>query len=66
LKYQTDCHTFDAVRHELDLVYNNLCEPMGELSPIGSRVIEASSVGQFLIHNKGTIGPILYNKKLLI
>ena len=65
LKYQTDCHTFDAVRNEMQLRYNNLCDPIGEVSPIGSRVIEASVAGKFLTHNKGTIGPILYNKQLL-
>jgi len=65
LEYQTDCHTFDAVRKELDLKYNNLCDPMGEVSPIGSRVIEASVLGDFMIHHKGTIGPILYQKNLL-
>ena len=65
LEYQTDCHTFDAVRKELNLKYNNLCDPMGELSPIGSRVIEASVLGDFMIHHKGTIGPILYQKNLL-
>jgi len=65
LEYQTDCHTFDAVRKELNLKYNNLCDPMGELSPIGSRVIEASVLGSWLIHHKGTIGPILYQKNLL-
>ena len=65
LKYQTDCHTFDAVRKEMNLQYNNLCEPIGEISPIGSRVIEASAAGKFLTHNKGTIGPILYSKQLL-
>lgn len=62
LKYKTDCHTFDAVRRGMKLSYNNLCESLGELSPIGSKVIEATIVGQFMIHNKGTIGPILYNK----
>ena len=65
LDYKTDCHTFDATRKELDLSYNNLCEPLGELSPIGSRVIEASSLGSFLTHHKGTIGPILYSKNKL-
>jgi len=62
LEFKTDCHTFDATRKELDLKYNNLCEPMGEISPIGSRVIEASLVGKFLVHHKGTIGPTLYAK----
>jgi hypothetical protein len=38
---------------------------MGEISPIGSRVIEASVLGDFMIHHKGTIGPILYQKNLL-
>lgn len=65
LEYKTDCHTFDATRKELNLSYNNLCEEMGEISPIGSRVIEASKLNTFLTHNKGTIGPILYNKGLL-
>jgi hypothetical protein len=65
LEFKTDCHTFDATRKELPLKYNNLCEPMGELSPIGSRVIEESVLGDFLIHHKGTIGPILYSKNLL-
>jgi len=66
LKYQTDCHTFDAVRKELPMLrYNNLCDSLGDISPIGSRVIEASAAGSFLIHNKGTIGPILYSKNLL-
>ena len=65
LEFKTDCHTFDATRKELPLKYNNLCESMGELSPIGSRVIEASVLGQWLIHHKGTIGPILYQKNLL-
>lgn len=62
LEFKTDCHTFDATRKEFDLKYNNLCEPMGEVSPIGSRVIEASPVGQFLTHHKGTIGPTLFRK----
>lgn len=65
LEFKTDCHTFDAVRKELSLKYNNLCDPMGELSPIGSRVIEASVLGSWLTHHKGTIGPILYQKNLL-
>lgn len=65
LEFKTDCHTFDATRKELDLKYNNLCDPMGEVSPIGSRVIEDSIVGEFLIHHKGTIGPILYAKHKL-
>ena len=65
LEFKTDCHTFDATRKELPLKYNNLCEPMGELSPIGSRVIENSILGDFLTHHKGTIGPILYSKNLL-
>lgn len=65
LEFKTDCHTFDATRKELDLKYNNLCDSMGELSPIGSRVIEASVLGKFLIHHKGTIGPILYSKNIL-
>jgi hypothetical protein len=65
LEYKTDCHTFDATRKELNLSYNNLCEEMGDTSPIGSRVIEASKLNTFLTHNKGTIGPILYNKGLL-
>lgn len=65
LEFKTDCHTFDATRKELPLKYNNLCEPMGEISPIGSRVIEESVLGTFLIHHKGTIGPILYSKNLL-
>jgi hypothetical protein len=65
LEFKTDCHTFDATRKELNLKYNNLCDPMGEISPIGSRVIEDSIVGEFLIHHKGTIGPILYAKQKL-
>ena len=65
MEFKTDCHTFDATRKELPLKYNNLCEPMGELSPIGSRVIEESVLGDFLMHHKGTIGPILYSKNLL-
>ncbi len=65
LEFKTDCHTFDATRKELNLKYNNLCDPMGEVSPIGSRVIEDSIVGEFLIHHKGTIGPILYSKNKL-
>lgn len=65
LKYKTDCHTFDAVRKEMNLEYNNLCEPCGELSPIGSRVLEASVMGEYLIHHKGTIGPILYQRNKL-
>ena len=65
LPFKTDCHTFDAVRFQLPLNYNNLCEPMGEVSPIGSRVIEDSVLGSFLTHHKGTIGPTLYaNNKL--
>jgi hypothetical protein len=61
LPYRTDCHTFDATRKLMkDLSYNNLCDPMGELSPIGSRVIEDSVLGGFLVHHKGTIGPNLY------
>jgi hypothetical protein len=65
LEFKTDCHTFDATRNELNLSYNNLCEPMGEISPVGSRVIEASIIGEFMIHHKGTIGPILYSKNKL-
>ncbi len=65
LEFKTDCHSFDAVRKELFLSYLNLCEPMGDLSPIGSRVIENSIVGSFMIHHKGTIGPILYANNLL-
>jgi hypothetical protein len=66
LEWKTDCHTFDATRKELvDLKYNNLCEPMGEVSPIGSRVIEASVLGSWFIHHKGTIGPVLYSKNKL-
>jgi len=66
LEYKTDCHTFDATRKELpDLKYNNLCNLMGDTSPVGSRVIEESVLGSFLIHHKGTIGPILYKKRLL-
>jgi hypothetical protein len=65
LEFRTDCHTFDATRNELPLKYNNLCDPMGEISPIGSRVIEDSILGSFLIHHKGTIGPILYHKNLI-
>lgn len=65
LEFKTDCHTFDAVRKDLNLKYNNLCDVMGEISPIGSRVIENSLLGEFLIHNKGTIGPILYDKNKL-
>jgi hypothetical protein len=65
LEFKTDCHTFDATRKELNLKYNNLCDPLGEISPIGSKVIEHSVLGKFLIHHKGTIGPILYSKNLL-
>ena len=66
LEFKTDCHSFDAVRKEMpDLKYNNLCEPMGDTSPVGSRVIEDSVLGSFLIHHKGTIGPILYQRNLL-
>jgi hypothetical protein len=66
LEFKTDCHSFDAVRKEMvELRYNNLCEQMGDTSPIGSRVIEDSILGSFLIHNKGTIGPILYQRNLL-
>lgn len=65
LEFKTDCHTFDATRKELNLKYNNLCEPMGDTSPIGSRVIEESLLGEFLTHNKGTIGPILYQRNLV-
>ena len=65
LEFKTDCHTFDATRKELNLKYNNLCDPMGEISPIGSRVIEDSILGNWLIHHKGTIGPILYSKNQL-
>jgi hypothetical protein len=65
LEFKTDCHTFDATRKELPLKYNNLCEPMGEISPIGSLVIEASIIGEFMVHHKGTIGPILYSKNKL-
>ena len=65
LEFKTDCHTFDATRKELTLSYNNLCAPMGEVSPIGSRVIEDSIIGEFLVHHKGTIGPILYAKHKL-
>lgn len=65
LKYKTDCHTFDAVRSELKLNYKNLCAVMGEISPIGSRVIEDSILGTFLTHNKGTIGPILFYHNLI-
>lgn len=61
LKYQTDCHTFDAVRKAIPLKYNNLCLELGEVSPIGSRVVEAAACGKFLTHYKGTIGPTLYN-----
>lgn len=62
LKYRTDCHTFDATRKEMNkLKYNNLCGVMGEISPIGSRVIEASLLGTFLTHHKGTIGPNIIN-----
>jgi len=60
LTYRTDCHTFDATRKELsNLKYNNLCYEMGDTSPIGSRVIEASTLGTFLTHHKGTIGTTL-------
>ena len=66
LEFKTDCHSFDAIRREMVVLkYNNLCEQMGDTSPIGSRVIEDSILGSFLIHNKGTIGPILYQKNLL-
>ena len=49
----------------MNLKYNNLCEPLGEISPIGSKVIEATVVGEFLTHEKGTIGPILYSRHSL-
>ena len=65
LEFKTDCHTFDAVRMELPLKYNNLCQSMGDISPIGSRVIESSVLGNWLIHHKGTIGPMLYEKNKL-
>jgi hypothetical protein len=65
LEFKTDCHTFDSVRKELPLNYNNLCGPMGDTSPIGSRVIEDSILGSWLIHHKGTIGPMLYSKNKL-
>ena len=65
LEFKTDCHTFDSTRKELNLKYNNLCDHMGEVSPIGSRVIEDSIIGNFMIHHKGTIGPILYSKHKL-
>tara|TARA_R110000787_G_scaffold27303_5_gene75840 strand:- start:1628 stop:2479 length:852 start_codon:yes stop_codon:yes gene_type:complete len=65
LKFKTDCHTFDAARKELPLKYNNLCDPMGTLSPIGSRVIEDSVLGSFLVHHKGTLGPQLSANNLV-
>jgi hypothetical protein len=65
LKYKTDCHTFDAVKNEMKLKYNNLCAHCGDVSPIGSRVLEASEMGKYMIHHKGTIGPILYQKNKL-
>jgi hypothetical protein len=65
LKYKTDCHTFDAVKNSMNLRYNNLCSYCGELSPIGSKVLEASVMGEYMIHHKGTIGPILYQKNKL-
>ena len=64
-EFKTDCHTLDEARKKNNLKYNNLCEPMGETSPIGSKVIEASVVGKFLTHEKGTIGPILYKRNSL-
>jgi len=64
-EFKTDCHTLDEARKKNDLKYNNLCEPMGETSPIGSKVIEASVLGKFLTHEKGTIGPILYRRNSL-
>jgi hypothetical protein len=66
LEFKTDCHSFDAVRKEMpNLKYNNLCDPMGDTSPVGSRVIEESILGSFLIHHKGTIGPTLHKKGLI-
>jgi len=66
LKYRTDCHTFDAtVEDLLDLKYNNLLLDYGEVSPIGSRVLEVSPMGKYLIHHKGTLGPELYRRGLL-
>jgi lipopolysaccharide biosynthesis glycosyltransferase len=65
LEFKTDCHTLDESRKKMNLKYNNLCEPLGEISPIGSKVIEATVVGEFLTHEKGTIGPILYSRHSL-
>jgi len=65
LKYKTDCHTFDAVKKSMNLKYNNLCASCGEISPIGSKVLEASVIGKYINHHKGTIGPILYQKNKL-
>jgi hypothetical protein len=66
LEFKTDCHSFDAIRKEMpNLKYNNLCDPMGDTSPVGSRVIEESILGGFLMHHKGTIGPTLYKKGLI-
>ena len=66
LKYRTDCHTFDATIDDLsNLKYNNLLLDYGEVSPIGSRVLEVSPMGKYLIHHKGTLGPELYRRGLL-
>ena len=64
-EFKTDCHTLDAAIKKHGLKYNNLCEPMGEISPIGSKVVEASVLGEFLAHEKGMIGPILYERNSL-
>lgn len=66
LKYKTDCHTFDATVDSMpNLKYNNLLSKLGVVSPIGSRVLEASPVGKYMLHNKGTLGPQLYTKNLI-
>tara|TARA_Y100000310_G_C20699729_1_gene828595 strand:+ start:1834 stop:2643 length:810 start_codon:yes stop_codon:yes gene_type:complete len=65
-KYKTDCHSFDAtVEAYPNLKYNNLMEKYGTTSPYGSQVLEASKMGKYLAHEKGMLGPQLYNKGLL-
>jgi len=61
LKYKTDCHTFDATVEDMKhLKYYNMLESYGTTSPIGSRVLEVSPMGKYLMHDKGTLGPRLY------
>lgn len=63
MKYKTDCHTFDATVESLsELAYNNMLESYGTTSPIGSKVLEVSPMGKWMTHNKGTLGPQLYNR----